>query len=87
MLMDRMGVMVFRAVQVRMALTDPMVKTVRMVPMVSAVIQVHRALPAPKVHRVSLVSVDLPVRTDPMVKTVRMAARWCLCTVPGAAWL
>ncbi|MES7640176.1 hypothetical protein U6K91_12270, partial [Cutibacterium acnes] len=56
----------------------------------------HRVLPAPKVHRVNMVSVAPPVRTDPMVKTVRMArrvptavmaARWCLCTVPMGAWL
>ena len=58
--------------------------TVGMVRLVSVVMWALQVLPARKVHRVNGAP---PVRTDPMVKTVRMAARWCLCTVPGAAWL
>ena len=57
------------------------------------------ALPALKVHRVSVALWGLRVRrvlpvpmarmvgTARMARMARMAARWCLCTVPGAAWL
>ncbi len=69
---------------------------VGMVRPVSAVMWALQVLPARKVHRVSvallallalLVRRVLPVPMARMVKTVRMGARWCLCTVPGAAWL
>ena len=63
---------------------------VGMVRPVNAVMWALQVLPARKVHRVNGVSAAPPVRTDPTVKTVRMAlmgALWCLCTVPGAAWL
>ena len=55
-----------------------------MVRLVSAVMWALQVLPARKVHRVNGVSAAPPVRMDPMV---RMAVLWCLCTVPGAAWL
>ena len=82
-----MAMMVFRAVQVLMVLTELMVGMVRPV---SAVMWALQVLPARKVHRVNGVSAATPVRTDPMVKTVRMgvmAARWCRCTVLRAACL
>ena len=82
--MDRMAMMVFRAVLVLMVLTALMVGMVRLV---SVVMWVHRALPARKVHRVNGVSAAPPGRTDPMVKTVRMAVLWCLCTVLRVACL
>jgi len=79
--MDRMAMMVLRAVQVLTALMVGMVR------LVSAVMWALQVLPACKVHRVNGVSAAPPVRTDPMVRMVRMAVPWCLCTVPGAAFL
>ena len=60
---------------------------VGMVRPVSAANRALQVLPARKVHRVNGVSAAPPVRTDPMARMARMGARWCLCTVPGAAWL
>jgi len=54
------------------------------------------ALPARRVHRVNGVLLALPARRVlpvPMARMVGMARTgmmgvlWCLCTVPGAAWL
>ena len=59
----------------------------------STVMWALQVLPARKVHRVNGVLLGLRVRrvlsvlTARMVKTVKMGARWCLCTVPRAAWL
>ena len=67
--------------------------TVGMVRPVNAAMWALQVLPARKVHRVNgvllalLVSRVRPVPMARLVKTVRMGVRWCLCTVPGAAWL